>query len=259
MAFFDRVRGLIGALDREGAIARALVLAHDRDLNLDLASALEVASTLASALNLDRDRVLDQARDLSGGLVRELAKALNSDFPLHRQHALNRAAATARDLARALDLALGSVLEADYLPDRTAVPDLDLSRALASALASYHALLRALASYPALDRERDLASDFARYRDLAQDLSRYLDHHSATPAGLADEDFRSLPRRVEVAVWLLPKSWQPRYREEFQAELARLSRDERKNYARRVLKEAWRLRGELKWSQCPPDRVRASG
>ncbi|HEY6425141.1 MAG TPA: hypothetical protein VIY28_18250 [Pseudonocardiaceae bacterium] len=160
MAVLDRVRALFGVLDREGAIARALVLAHDRDLNLDLASALQVARTLASALDLDRARVLDQARARAGGLVRDLACALDTDYPLHRHHALTRAAVTARDLAQALDRALGSVLEGDYAPDRAAAPDLDLSRDLASALASYHALLCALASYPVLDRDRDLAIDF---------------------------------------------------------------------------------------------------
>lgn len=259
LAFLARVRALFGALDREGAIARALILAHDHDLNLDLTSALQVASTLVSALDLDRARVLDHARDLASGLVRDLASALDSDYPLHRHHALNRAAETARDLAQALDLALGSVLDGDYAPDRAVAPDLDLSRDLTSALASYHALLCALANYPALDRDRDLASDFARYRDLAQDLARYLDHHSATPAAVDDQGPRSLPRRVRLAVWLLPRSWQPRYSEEFTAELARLSRGERNKYARQVLKEAWQLRKELKWTVCPPDRARAEG
>lgn len=259
LAFFDRGRALFGALDREGAIGRALILAHDRDLNLDLASALQVARTLASALDLDRTPVLDQARDLASSLVDDLARALDSHYPLHRHHALNRAAVTARDLAQTLDLALGSVLDGDYAPDCAATSDLDLSRDLANALGSYHALLRALANYPALDRDRDLASDFARYRDLAQDLARYLDHHSATPAAVDDEGPRSLPRRVQLAVWLLPRSWQPRYSEEFRAELARLSRGERNRYARRVLKEAWRLRQELKWTVCQPDRARDEG
>jgi hypothetical protein len=243
-AALARIRGFASALDREGAIARALILAHDRDLNLDLASALQVARTLVSALDLDHTPVLDQARDLASSLVDDLARALDSDHPLHRHHALNCAAVTARDLAQTLDLALGKVLDGDYAPDRAAAPDPDLSRDLASSLASYHALLRALASYPALDRDRDLASDFARYRDLAQDLARYLDHHSATPSEVDDEGPRSLPRRVQLAVWLLPRSWQPRYSEEFRAELARLSRGERNKYARQVFKEAWQLRKE---------------
>lgn len=257
-ATLDWVRALVGALDREGAIARALVLAHDHDLNLDLASALEVARAFASALDLDRARVLEQARALAGNLVRDLASALDSDYPLHRNRALNRAAVTARDLAQALDLALGSVLDGDYAPDRAAA-ELDLSRDLASALVSYHALLCTLANYPALDRDRDLASDFARYRDLAQDLARYLDHHSATPAEADAEAARSLPRRVRVAVRLLPRSWRPRYSEEFRAELARLSPGERSEYARRVLAEAWRLRRALAGTQCPPDRARVEG
>jgi hypothetical protein len=127
---------------------------------------------------------------------------------------------SARDLAQTLDLALNSVIDGDYVPDRAADPDLDLSRDLASALSSYHALLRALANYPALDRDCDLVSDFARYRDLAQDLARYLDSHSATSVELDAEGARSLPRKVRVAVWLLPRSWQLRYSEEFRAELA---------------------------------------
>jgi hypothetical protein len=153
--------------------------------------------------------------------------------------------------------ALGSVLEGDYAPDRAAGPEPDLSRDLASALAICHDLLRALADYPIVDGDRDLASDFARYRDLAQDLARYLEHHSGTPAPADADGSRPLPGRVQLAVWLLPRSWQPRYREEFRAELARLSRGERNKYARRVLGAAWRLRKELKWTQCPPDRVRA--
>jgi hypothetical protein len=253
MAFLDRVRARFGALDRQNAIARALVLAHDRNLNLDLASALQVAGTLAGALELDCPRVLDQARDLVSGLIRDLARALDSDYPLHRRHALNRAGVTARDLAHALDLALGSVLEGDYAPDRAAAPELDLSRDLASVLDSYHALV----NYPVLDPGRDLISDFAPYRDLAQDLARYLGHHSLTPAEVDNDGPRSLPRRVQLAVWLLPRSWQPRYSEEFRAELAQLSRRERNKYARQVLKESWQLRKELKRTVCPPDHARA--
>jgi hypothetical protein len=258
-AALDYVRARVGALDREGAITRALVLAHDHDLNLDLASALEVARTFTSALDLDRARVLDQARVLAGDLVRDLASVLDSDRALGRDYALNRAAVTARDLAQALDLARSGALDGDYAPDRAAAPDLDLSRDLASALASYHALLRALANYPALDRDRDLASDFARYRDLAQDLARYLDRHSATPVEVDTEGTRSLPRRVRVAVRLLPRSWRPRYNEELRAELARLSPSERSEYARQVLAEAWQLRRVLAGTQCPPDRARVEG
>lgn len=255
LAFLDRVRALFGALDREGALRRALVLAHDRDLNLDLASALQIARTLANVLDLDRARVLDQARDLAGGLVRDLSSALGSDYPLHRRQALDRAAVTARDLAHALDRARGSVVDGVDAPGHAAAPEPDLSRDLASALASYHELLRKLANYPVVDRDRDLVNDFARYRDLA----RYLDHRLAIPAEGDNEDSWSLPGRVQLAVWLLPRSWQPRYSEEFRAELTRLSRGERNKYARRVLKQAWRMRRELKWTECPPERARAEG
>lgn len=254
MAFLDRVRGLAGALDREGAIARALNLTRDRDLNDDRASALQVARILASLLDLDRAPVLNEARDLAGSLVRDLTRAVDSDYPGHRQHALNRAATTARDLAQALDFALASVLDDDYAPDPAEGPELDLSRDLTRALANYHDLLRALASYPPVPgRDRDLASDFARYRDLAQDLARYLDRHVGT------ECSRPLPTRVQLAVWLLPRSWQPRYQEEFRAELDRLPRAERNQYAWRVLADAWRLRKELAGRQCPPDGARAEG
>jgi hypothetical protein len=256
-AALARIRVLASALDRDGAIARALVLASDRDLNLDLTSALQVASTLTSALDLDRARALDHARALAGDLVRDLASALDSDYTLHRDLALNRAAVTARDLARALDLALGGVLDRDYVPDRATAGDLDLTRDLTSALASYHALLCALASYPTLDRDRDLAADFTRYRDLAQDLAHCLDRHSAGSAAADAEDGRSMPRMVRVAVRLLPRSWQPRYREEYRAELARLRPSERYKYARRVLAEAWQLRRALAGTECPPDRARA--
>ena len=186
-AALDRVRALVGALDRDAAIAHALVLASDRDLNLDLASALD------------------------------------SDQALDRERVLVRAAMSARNLARALDLALGSALDGDYAPDRAASRDLDLSRDLASALA------------------------------------RYLDRHSATPVEVNAEGARSLPRRVRVAVRLLPRSWRPRYREEFRAELARLSPGERSEYARRVLAEVWQLRRVLAGTQCPPDRARVEG
>lgn len=259
LAFLDRVRDLAGALDREGAIARALNLARDHDLNADLARALQVARTLASALDLDRAAVLDQSRDLARGLVRDLTSAVDSDYPGHRHHALNRAAMTARDLAQALNLALGSVLDSDYAPDPPDGPDLDLSRDLASALANYHDLLRALASYPPVPgRDRDLAGDFARYRDLAQGLARYLDQRSARPSGVDADPSRPLPGRVQLAVWLLPSSWQPRYREEFRAELSQLSsRRERSQYAWRVLADAWSLRKVLAGTQCPPDGARA--
>lgn len=259
----DRVRAYAGALDRDGAIGRALVLASDRDLNLDLASALEIARTLAGALDLDLARALDQARALAGELVGNLAAAVVSDRALDRDRALSRAAMTARALASALDLALSNTLGGDHAPDRTAAPDLDLSRDLASALASYHDLLRALASYPALDRDRDLTGDFARYRDLAQDLARHLDRHSTTPLASVT-GARSVPGRgplalVMLAVRLLPRSWQPRYREEFRAELARLSPGERYEYARRVLAAGWKLRRTLAGTQCPPDGARAEG
>ncbi|MGH3830156.1 MAG: hypothetical protein ACRDRS_06825 [Pseudonocardiaceae bacterium] len=253
----DRVRANVGALDREGSLARVLVMAHDRDLNRDLASALQVARTLASAFDLDRDRVLDQARDLVGGLVHELAGALDSDYPLHRAHARDRAAGIARDLAQALDCALHSLMDGDCAPDQAADPELDLSRDLASALASYHDLLRALANYPALDRDRDLASDFARYRDVAQDLARYLDGHFASPGEAEAGGARSLPRPVRVAVWLLPRSWQPRREEEYRAELAWLPLRERGKYAWRVLVGTPRQCWELWGTECPPDRARA--
>jgi hypothetical protein len=173
-ATLARIRVLASALDRDRAIARALVLASERDLNLDLTSALQVARTLTSTLDLDRARVLDQARTLAGDLVHDLARALNSDYALHRDLALNRAAVTARDLARALDLALGGVLDSDYVvPDHATAGDLDPTCDLTGALASY----------PTLDRGRDLAADFARYRDLAQDLAHCLDRHSAGSSG----------------------------------------------------------------------------
>ncbi|MGB7799137.1 MAG: hypothetical protein WBL53_23200 [Pseudonocardiaceae bacterium] len=259
-ATLARIRVLASALDRDGAIARALVLASDRDLNLDLTSALQVASTLASALDLDRAVVLDHARALAGDLVRDLASALDSDYTLHRNLALNRAAVTARDLARALDLALGGVLDRNYVvPDRATAGDLDLTRDLTSALASYHALLCALASYPTLDRDRDLAADFTRYRDLAQDLAHCLDRHSAGSVAADAAGGRSMPRMVRMAVRLLPRSWQPRYREEYRAELARLCPSERYDYARRVLADAWRLRRALAGTECPPDRARVEG
>jgi hypothetical protein len=57
-AILARIRTFASALDRDGAIGRALVLASDRDLNVDLASALEIARTLASLLDLDRARAL---------------------------------------------------------------------------------------------------------------------------------------------------------------------------------------------------------
>ncbi|MEO7196326.1 MAG: hypothetical protein ABIZ05_16190 [Pseudonocardiaceae bacterium] len=256
-AALDQARAIVGALDREGAIARALVMAHDRDLNLDLASALQVARTLASALDLDRDRVLDQARDLVGGLVDELANAIDSDYPLHRTHARDRAAVIARDLAQALDRAQRSVMDGDCAPDRAAGPGLDLSRDLASALASYHDLFRALANYPALERDRDIASDFARYRDVAQDLARYLDGHSATPGEVEAEGGRAMPRTVRVAVWLLPRSWQPRYEEEYRAELAGLRHYARNEYAWKVLVKTPQQCWELWGTECPPDRARA--
>lgn len=256
MAALDRMRTLFGALDRDAAMARALVLAHDRDLTVDLTSAVLVASTLASALDLDRAGVLDQARALAGDLVRDLGGALDSDYPLHRDRALNRAGVTAHDLARALDRALDGVLDGDDVPDRAAAGDPDLTRDLTSALASYHALLCTLARYPTLDRDRDLATDFIRYRDLAHDLAHCLDRHSA--GSLADaEGGRSMPRMVRVAVRLLPRSWQARYREEYRAELARLCPSERSAYARRVLVDAWQLRRELAGAECPPDRARA--
>jgi hypothetical protein len=256
----DRVRALAGALDRDGAIARALVLASDRDLNLDLASALEVARTLANALDLDLARVLDQARALASDLLSVLAEALDADRVLDRERALSCAAVTAGDLARALDLVLGGALDGEGGSGRVVGTDLDLSRDLARALVSYHDLLRALASYPPLDHDRDLAGDFARYRDLAQDLARSLDRHSAAPVASAVGG-GSMPGRgplgvVMLAVRLLPRSWQPRYREEFRAELARLSPAQRYEYAWRVLAAAWRLRGALEGTQCPPDRAR---
>ncbi|MGH3609205.1 MAG: hypothetical protein ACRDRD_14090 [Pseudonocardiaceae bacterium] len=257
MGFFDRMRDVFGAFDRDGALARALNLARDRDLNLDLSSALEVARTLASVLGSDRAPVLDQARDLAGGLVRDLSSARDSDWRGHRHHALNRATETARDLVQALDVALDSVLEGDYVSDRADNPDLDLSGSLASALAKCHDLLRVLASYPDVDGDRDLASDFAYYRDVAQDLARYLDQHSARPSGPDAQGSRPLPGRVALAVWLLPLPWQARYREECHAELAQLGRAERNEYARGVLAAAWPLRKELKGTPCPPDGARA--
>jgi hypothetical protein len=86
-----------------------------------------------------------------------------------------------------------------------------------------------------------------------------LDHHSTRPVAVDADDARSMPRLVRVAVRLLPRSWQPRYREEYRAELARLSPGERYEYARRVLADAWRLRRELAGTQCPPDRARVEG
>jgi hypothetical protein len=249
MAFLNRVRALFGALDREGATARALVLARDRDLNFDLDSALVVARTLASALDLERAHVPDQARDLVSDLVCDLANALDSDYPVHRDLALNRAAVAAHELAHALDLALGA-LDGDYAPDRAAGHELDLSQdlasALASALASYHALVRALANYPELARDRVLA--VARYCDLARGLARYLDHLSVAPV-----DAEGV---VETAVRLLPRAWQPRYREEYRAELAELSLGERDEYARRVLADVLELRKELTETEWPPDSAR---
>jgi hypothetical protein len=258
-ATLARIRVLASALDRDGAIARARDLANDRDLNLDHTSALQVASTLASALDLDRTRLLDQARALAGELVRDLASALHSDYTLHRDRALKRAAVTARNLARDLDLALGGVLDHEYVPDHAAADDLDLTRDLASALASYHALLCGLASYPTLDRDRDPAADFTRYRDLARVLALCLDRPSAGSAATDVEGGRAMPRMVRVAVRLLPRPWQARYREEYRAELARLYPSERYEYARRVLAGAWQLRRALAGTKCPPDRARAEG
>ncbi|MBV9143066.1 MAG: hypothetical protein JO115_19495 [Pseudonocardiales bacterium] len=255
-ATWARIRILASALDRDGAIARAVVLASDRDLNLDLTSAVQVAGTLASALDLDRAHVLDQARALAGDLVRDLTSALDSDHHRHRDRAVNRAAVTARDLARALDLALGGVLDRHDVPDRAAGGDLDLTRDLASALASYHALLCALANYPTLDRDRNLAADFTQYRNLAHGLACCLDRHSAGSVTADAKGGRSMPRMVRVAVRLLPRSWQTRYREEYRAELAQLCPSERYEYARRVLAGAWQLRRALAGTECPPDRVR---
>jgi hypothetical protein len=247
-------------LDRDGAIGRALVLASDRDLNVDLASALEIARTLASLLDLDRARALDHARTLAGDLVRDLGSALESDFRVHRALALREAAETASNLAGALDLALGTVLDHDYVPDHADTPELDLSRDLINALASYHALLSVLANYPTGGHDRDLVADFARYRDLARNLVRCLDRHSAGSVETDAARARSLPRRVRVAVRLLPRSWQPRYREEFLAELAALSdAGERYEYSRQVLRDAWGLRRALVGTECPPDRARAEG
>lgn len=258
-AALARIRVLASAMDRDAAIARALVLASDRDLNLDLTSALQVASTLASALDLDRAQVLDQARALAGDLVRDLASTLNSDYRLHREQALNRAAVAARDLARALDVALSGVLDHNYVPAPAAGGDLDLTRDLTSALASYHALLCALANYPVLDRDRDLVADFARYRDLAQDLAHCLNRHSAGLLTADTGDRQSMPRMVRLAVRLLPGPWQARYREEFRAELAQLCPSERSAYARQVLADAWQLRRALAGTECPPDRARVEG
>lgn len=254
-----RARILGSALDRDGALARALVLARDRDLNLDLDSALQVARALANALDLDRARALDYPRTLARDLVADLTTARGSDYALHRAHAVNRAAVRARDIARALDTALRGVLDGDDVPDRAAATDLDLSRDLASALASYHALLCALASYPRLDRDRDLAADFARYRDLAQDLAECLEGHSAGPLVAGARGSPSMPGLARVAVWLLPRPWQERYCEEFCAGLAALSPGERYGYAWRLLKSAWTLRRALAGTPCPPDRARVQG
>jgi hypothetical protein len=128
--------------------------------------------------------------------------------------------------------------------NRAAVTARDLARALDLALGGV------------LDR-RDLAADFTRYRDLAQDLARCLDRHSAGCVAADAEGGRSMPRMVRVAVRLLPRSWQARYREEYRAELARLCPSERYEYARRVLAGAWRLRRALAHTECPPDHARA--
>ncbi|MBV9162624.1 MAG: hypothetical protein JO281_13985 [Pseudonocardiales bacterium] len=263
MAFLDRVlalpgrvRDFAGALDREGAIARALNLAQSRDLNVDLLAALKIAEVLADVLGLDRAAALNEARDLAKRLVGELASALDTSYPLHRQHALNRAATTARDLAQALNRAEGGA-GGDYTPDPT---DLDLARDLASALVYYHRLLSALASYPPVPgRDRDLARDPARdpdivrCRDLAQYLAQLLDGQ------MGAEGSPPLPGRVRLAVWLLPGQWQARYCEEFRAELALLPRSEWRPYGKQVLKRAWRLRKELAGRECPPDDARAEG
>ncbi len=246
MAFLDRVRALLGSLDREHATEQALALARDRDLNLDLDSALLVARTLASALDLERAHVPDQARDLVGDLVGDLTNALDSDYPVHRDLALNRAAEAAHDLAHALDLAL-SGLDGDCAPDRAAGRDLglspDLASGLASSLASYHALVRVVTNYPELARCSVVI--VARYCDLARDLARYLDHLSVVPV-----DAEGV---VEAAVRWLPQAWQSRYREEYRAELTELPSAERDEYARRVLADVLELRKELTETEWPPD------
>jgi hypothetical protein len=259
VALPGRVRDFTGALDREGAIARALNLAQSRNLNVDLRAALKIAQVLASELNLDRACALDEARDFAQRLVGDLTRALDADYPLHRRHAVNRAAMTARDLAQALNCAVGDAGN-HCAPDPSDGPELDLSRDLATALIYCHRLLSDLASYPPVPgRDRHLASDPTRYpdivrcRDLAQDLARYLDRQ------VDAEGSPPLPGRVQLAVWLLPRAWQARYREEWQAELAELPRDEWSQYAWRVLAEAWRLRKELIGRECPLDGARAEG
>lgn len=256
LALLGRVRDFAGALDREGAIARALNLAQSRDLNVDLLAALKIAQVLADVLGLDRASALNEARDFAKRLVGDLASALDTSYPLHRQHALSRAGTTARDLAQALNHAEGGA-DGDYTPDPA---DLDLARDLASALVYYHRLLSDLASYPPVPgRDRGLASDPARYPDIVRcrDLAQYLAH--LLDGQMGAEGSPPLPGRVRLAVWLLPGEWQTRYCEEYRAELALLPRCEWRQYGKQVLKRAWRLRTELAGRECPPDGARAEG
>ncbi|HET9255268.1 MAG TPA: hypothetical protein VFO16_08715 [Pseudonocardiaceae bacterium] len=257
---FESARTSMSALDISGGLERAQHRASDRDLNRDLASASDVATLLAGVLHLDRARVLDDARVHSSDLVGYLTKALNSDYPLHRERALNDAAVAARLLACELDHALDVILERDYAPGGDAPGDLDLSRDLASALASYHDLLCVLAGYPGLDRDCSPAADFARYRTIARNLARCLESlPSGSWAGHGAGAW-SIQVRVRAAVLLLPRSWRPRYFEEWQAELTELpSRAERRDFARRVWVQAWELRKELVGRACPPDEVRVEG
>jgi len=252
-AILSWVRDCFGALDRVAALARALELANKLNLNFNLPRALQAAQLLDIVLKLDA-RTPVRARMLAGGLVRDLASALGTDYPVHRSLALHRAAVGARDLAQALHSAPGGMLDSDDASDCSAA-ELDLSRDLSSALASGAALLRALAD-PVLDHYCDITRDLARYRDLALCLARYLDSQSVMPGAVDTEVVRSLPVSMRMAVWLLPRSWQARYSEEYRAELAELPLWERPAYARQALIEALWLRRVLAETECPPDHAR---
>ncbi|MGH3934998.1 MAG: hypothetical protein ACRDS1_08490 [Pseudonocardiaceae bacterium] len=188
-----------------------------------------------------RFRARDRARNLV--YARELAHALARDLGL----ALARDPTFDRDLthARTLTHALNEALELNRTLDRSHALDLVHTLARVRARGAYafdltHDSTRARA----IDRAHNCAIELIRTLDRARDVHVPARHKAVPDAG------NSLPGRVPrgvvaLATRVLPAWERPRYREEFRAEMVELPRQERLEYALRVLARAWVLRRVL--------------
>ncbi|MGH4023215.1 MAG: hypothetical protein ACRDRV_01375 [Pseudonocardiaceae bacterium] len=166
------------------------------------------ARACAEDLGLEHPRV----GDLTGVLAFDLDIALDHAISLTRDLTVEDVLTLTCDLDRALTLDF----DLDRLDQRRLVDDLELARRLTNELAV--TLFSAAGTRTPATRAADVRA-------------------GRLPLGM-----------VRIAVWVLPAAHQPRYNEEFRAELAamdELPRRAQLGYALRQLARAWSLRRAL--------------